>query len=156
MLVAHQGPGRQSGDEERNDLGIDTIVLGQLARSLGELADPEGIELPDRVALRREEAGNISLTAAASFHRDDMGLKFGQSVVEFAPAIRVVGDAEAQIERIDVDVEPAVAAIDADFRGELCHPRIPSLQVRGATLATVRAWKIRSRRQAHPRSAILG
>ena len=74
-------------------------------------------------------------------------------MLKLAPTISVVADTEAEIERVDVDVEPAVAAIDTDFGRDLCHPRIPSLQVRGLTQATVRAWKIRSRRQAHPRSA---
>jgi hypothetical protein len=66
-----------------------------------------------------QEPACLALAAAARLERHDLDLDKFQPTVELAPAVRVVGEREGDVERVDVDVEPGGAAIDAGFRDSL-------------------------------------
>jgi hypothetical protein len=68
--------------------------------------------------------GRKPFVGGAGFYSDDTGLNYGQQTIEFTPTIESVGDGDTEIEPINMDPEPAIAAIDASF-GRDCAILVP-------------------------------
>jgi hypothetical protein len=146
---------RHDGNERCDHAGIERIVLCQDSTRIGELPQPERIDLPHRHAGREQGTHDASFVAARRFDADRSDRVAPRLLDHFAPADWIITDRQALLVGQHHEIETILGHIDSAKR-EHGHLRIPSLLMRARARATVRVWKKRLELQAHSRFEIRG
>jgi hypothetical protein len=147
--------GRHDRDVLGDQLGIETIVLGQHPARTGKLAQLVRVDPSHREACCEQGTDDATLVAAAGLQADRGDHASLQSDDQLGPACRVIGNKKTLPAGQDRHVQTIHRNVDADSVS-FAHLLTPSLLMRAHALATVRVWKRWLEHQAHSRSDSLG
>ncbi len=103
--------------EERQDLRIDVVGLGELPGGAGKVAHLPGVRHDDRQGGRRERGHQRRLVAAGGFQDDERGAELVQLLDEVADAALVVRDGGRGARGALGPDELGLGNVDADEAG---------------------------------------
>ena len=100
---------------DRQHACVDSIGLGELARGLCEQPRAQGIDDGNPITCGVQNAVGQAVELGRRFHDDQLDIQSDELALEGFEALRRVPDAQCLASRMEIDVEPFHANVDADI-----------------------------------------
>ena len=128
--------------EQGDDLGVDSVGLGELAQCAGKVADLARVDHGERQAAAGQRGGDGRLETAGGLDHDQPGVERDEAFNELLEAFAVARDGKGLARRAQMHVKAILGHIDTDA---VCHAarfvHDPSLRMRARSAqSTVRAF----------------